>query len=71
MPTAPDRAAASELKARNRRTAFILLSIALVFFVGIIAAQLLGGPASGIGVTGSVILLFLVLAIGRNLRGKR
>ena len=39
-----------------------------VFFVGIIAAQFIGGPATGIGVVGAAVLLFLVVAIGRNLR---
>lgn len=71
MPETPDRPSPAELRARNRRTAFVLMSIALVFFVGIIAAQLIAGPSVGVGVTGAVVLLFLILAIGRNLRSKR
>jgi hypothetical protein len=63
--------AAACLRSRNRKTALVLLSIAVVFFVGIIATQFMGGPATGIGIMGSVVLLFLVVAIGRNLRGKQ
>ena len=69
--TSDTRPGAADLRARNRRTGLILLSIALVFFVGIIASQWIGGPAVGVGVTGAVVLLFLVLAIGRNLRSKQ
>jgi hypothetical protein len=67
-PTAED---AARLRAQNRRTAFVLLSIAIVFFLGIIATKFMGGPATGIGVMGSAVLLYLVVAIGRNLRSKR
>jgi hypothetical protein len=58
---------AARLRAANRRTALVLASIALVFFVGIIATKFMGGPATGIGVVGSAVLLYLVVAIGRNL----
>ena len=58
----------AEQSSRNKRTAAILFSIALVFFVGIIAAQALGTPAVSAGVMGAAVLLFLVFAIGRNLR---
>jgi hypothetical protein len=51
----------------NVRTALALLSIALVFFFGIMATRLMGG-VSGIAVMGTAVLLFLVVAIGRNLR---
>ena len=67
----PDADAPARLRAANRRTALTLASIAIVFFVGIIAAKFMGGPATGIGVLGSAVLLYLVVAIGRNLRGKR
>ena len=72
MPTphGPTTDAAARLESRNRKTALVLLSIAAIFFVGIIATQFMGGPATGIGVMGSVVLLFLVVAIGRNLSGK-
>jgi len=55
-------------KAANVRTALVFASIAVVFFVGIIVAHALGGPVIGVGVMGAVVLLFLVFAIGRNLR---
>jgi hypothetical protein len=48
-----------------------VISIAIVFFVGIIATKFMGGPATGIGVVGSAVLLYLIVAIGRNLRSKR
>jgi hypothetical protein len=63
--------AAARLRAANRRTALVLLTIALVFFVGIIATKFMGGPTTGIGVVGSAVLLYLVVAIGRNLRGRQ
>ena len=62
---------AQRLRAANRRTAFVLASIAAVFFAGIIATRWVGGEALGIGIMSTVALLFLVVAIGRNLRSKR
>jgi hypothetical protein len=59
---------AARLRGANARTALILAAIALVFFVGIIATEYVGGPLVAIGVIGSAALLFLILAIGRNLR---
>jgi hypothetical protein len=56
------------LRAANLRTALPLAAIALVFFFGIIAAEYLGGPLVAAGVVGSAVLLFLIVAIGRNLR---
>jgi len=53
----------------NLRTALILLSIAAVFFGGIIASQYTGGNAVGIGVLGFAIIGFLLVTIGRKLRG--
>jgi hypothetical protein len=67
----PDADAAARIRASNRRTALTLASIAVVFFFGIIATKFMGGPATGIGVVGSAVLLYLVVAIGRNLRDKR
>lgn len=55
-------------RAVNRRTALILLSIALVFFGGIIAAQYSGGATIGIGVLGFGIIGFLLVGIERKLR---
>jgi hypothetical protein len=58
----------AKLRAANLRTAIVLASIAAVFFVGIIASKFLGTPATSISVIGGAVLLFLVVAIGRNLR---
>jgi hypothetical protein len=55
----------------NQRTALILVSIAAVFFGGIIASQLgglAGGGAIGIGVLGLGIVGFLLVTIGRKVR---
>ena len=52
----------------NVRTALVLASIALVFFVGILATRFIGDGSTGISVLGGAVLLFLILAIGRNLR---
>ena len=58
-------------KAANRRTAFALFSVAIVFFAGIIATRFVGESTTGIGIMGGAVLLFLVFAIGRNLIDKR
>jgi hypothetical protein len=63
--------AARRLKASNRTTALVLASIAVVFFAGIIATKFMGGPVTGIGIVGTAVVLFLVVAIGRNLRRER
>ena len=65
-PTKPDDA--RRMKSANLRTALVFASIALVFFVGIIATKWMGGPTIGIGVMGAAVLVFLVFAIGRNVR---
>ena len=52
----------------NVRTALILLSIAGVFFGGVVLAQYFGGSAAGIGVLGLAIIGFLLVAILRNVR---
>lgn len=62
---------AKEMRRANQRTALILLSIAAVFFAGIILAQLSGASGAnivGIGVLGIAIVGFLIVALGRNLR---
>jgi hypothetical protein len=68
---APDADAQARLRASNRRTALTLASIAIVFFIGIIASKFMGGYATGVGVVGAAVLLYLVVAIGRNLRSGR
>jgi hypothetical protein len=67
----PARAAAGpDARARrtNVRTALVLASIAVVFFLGIVFAKFMGDGSTGMTVLGAGVLLFLVLAIGRNLR---
>jgi hypothetical protein len=66
LPSEPDEA--RRARAANVRTALVFASIALVFFLGIIATKWIGGPTIGIGVMGGAVLLFLVFAIGRSLR---
>jgi len=65
-PTKPDDA--RRIRAANVRTALVFASIAAVFFCGIIATKWMGGPTVGIGVMGVAVLVFLVFAIGRNVR---
>ena len=67
----PEKDAAARLRSANRKTALVLLAIAVVFFVGVIATKFMGGPVTGIVVLGTAVLLFLVVAIGRNLRKGR
>jgi hypothetical protein len=66
----PDDAAA-RVRAANVRTAAILFAIAGVFFIGFIASRFMGDSATGMTVVGIAVLLFLVVAIGRNLRSRR
>ena len=54
-------------RAASVRTALILLSIALVFFGGIIFAQYAGEPSIGMSVLGFAVIGFLLVSIGRNL----
>ena len=63
-----DMTEAARRKSANVRTAVIFLSIALSFFVGIIATRFMGAPTTGIGIMGAAVLLFLLVAIGRHLR---
>jgi uncharacterized membrane protein YoaK (UPF0700 family) len=64
---APDRDREARRSA-SRRTALILASIAIAFFVGVIVAQYSGSSVVGISVLGFAILGFLIVAIGRNVR---
>jgi len=61
----------SNVRSANVRTALILLSIALVFFFGIIFAKFVGDASTGMTVIGFAILLFLVVTIGRSVRRKK
>jgi hypothetical protein len=67
-PADPKADATARLRRSNVRTALVLLAIAVVFFFGIIATKFLGDPRISISVLGAAVLLFLVVAIGRNLR---
>jgi quinol-cytochrome oxidoreductase complex cytochrome b subunit len=64
----PKPAADTRLRRANLRTALAVTLIAVLFFVGVIAAQLTGNPATGMAVVGAAVLVFLCFAIGRNLR---
>jgi hypothetical protein len=64
----PMNAGAARLRAANLRTGLVFAAIALVFFIGVIGSEYLGGPRAALGVTGTTVLLFLILAIGRNVR---
>ncbi len=59
---------AARLRRANLRTALAVGAIAVLFFVGVIAAQFVGNTATGMSVVGAAVLLFLAFAIGRNLR---
>ena len=52
----------------NVRTALILLSIAMVFFGGVIVVRYAAGSSAGIGVLGLAIIGFLLVAILRDVR---
>jgi uncharacterized membrane protein YoaK (UPF0700 family) len=64
-PGTPD---AVRLRSANVRTGLSVLAIAILFFVGVIAAQVFGDAMIGMAVVGVAVLVFLVFAIGRNLR---
>jgi uncharacterized membrane protein YdjX (TVP38/TMEM64 family) len=62
---------ARRVRAANVRTALVLAAIALVFFGGVIVAKFMGGWTVGMSIVGGGVLIFLVFAIGRNLRRER
>ena len=62
---------AARLRAANRRTGALLAAIAVVFFVGMIASHYLGGEAAGLAVVGVAVVLYLVVAIGRNVGSRK
>jgi hypothetical protein len=55
-------------RSANLRTALAVALIAVLFFVGVIAAQFVGNSAVGMSVVAAAVLVFLAVAIGRNLR---
>jgi len=64
----PKAADGARLRHANLRTALAVGAIAVLFFVGVIAAQFMGDSAIGMSVVAAAVLLFLAFAIGRNLR---
>jgi hypothetical protein len=56
------------LRSANVRTACVLLSIALVYFGGIIYSQYTGIAAAGIGVVGLGIVGMLLVTTGFGIR---
>ena len=64
----PKVADGARLRHANLRTALAVTLIAVLFFVGVIAAQFVGNSAVGMSVVAAGVLLFLVFAIGRHLR---
>ena len=64
----PKTADIARLRHANLRTALAMATIAVVLFIGVIAAQFVGNSATGMAVIGCAVLLFLAFAIGRNLR---
>jgi len=68
MTESPGRLDDARVRTANKRTALVLASIAVVFFLGIVFAKFIGDGESGMTVLGVAVLLFLGLAIGRNLR---
>ena len=67
MAGSPDKAG---VRSSNVRTALALLSIALVFFFGVIFAKFVGDAPTGMTVIGFAVLLFLMVTIGRSIRKK-
>ncbi|MFO1315481.1 MAG: hypothetical protein U1F58_07730 [Burkholderiales bacterium] len=59
---------AAHRRRANRRVAWTLGLLCSVFFGGIIAARMSGDSRVGLITLGIAISLFLVVAIGRNLR---
>lgn len=59
---------AAQRRRANRRVAWTLGLLSAVFFGGIVAARMSGDSRIGLITLGIAISLFLVVAIGRNLR---
>jgi hypothetical protein len=56
------------VRARVRRTAWILASIAAVFFGGLFASRLIGDTSLAMTVIGAAVFFFLLFGIGRHLK---
>ena len=66
--TTPGTEGGARLRHANLRTALAVGLIAVLFFVGVIASQFVGNSAVGMSVVAAAVLVFLAVAIGRNLR---
>ncbi|MCC7328095.1 MAG: hypothetical protein IT521_14965 [Burkholderiales bacterium] len=58
----------ARLRRKNLRTALVLASIAVVFFFGVLVARFIGDGSTGVTLLSAAVMLFLVIAIARNLR---
>jgi hypothetical protein len=56
------------VRANIRRTAWILASIAIVFFAGLFASRLIGDTSLGMTIVGAAVFFFLLFGIGRHLK---
>jgi hypothetical protein len=65
---AADARAARRARSNRRTAALAVRDRRLCFFFGFIASHNLRGPATGMTVVGTAVLLFHVVAIGRNCR---
>jgi Na+/proline symporter len=64
----PGSESGARLRSANLRTALAVALIAVLFFIGVIASQFVGNSAVGMSVVAAAVLVFLAVAIGRNLR---
>ena len=71
MTDTAQRESGDRVARSNARVAVTLASIATVFFVGVFAARWFGADGGGLAVLGGAILVFLVIAIMRNLRSRQ
>lgn len=68
-PTEQNSRAARQRRS-NVRLALILLSIALMFFVGAIVARYMGGLETGMSILGFSAFMLMIFAIARNVRDR-
>ena len=68
MATPAKRIDDPAVRANVRRTAWILASIAVVFFAGLFASRLIGDTSLAMTVVGAAVFFFLLFGIGRHLR---
>ena len=63
-------AQAARQRRSNVRLALILVSIAVAFFVGAIAARYMGGLEAGMSILGFCAFMLMIFAIVRNVRDR-